>query len=62
MTFMVMLGTVGKSFQNTILNDNEQDEFRISRWRLQKTASECKSSSRSTNSLHHRYRNLGFPV
>ena len=25
-----------------------------------KTASECKSSSRSTNSLHHRYRNLGF--
>ena len=52
---------VGKSFQNTLLNDNEQDEFRISRGGgYMKTASECKSSSRSTNSLHHRYRNLGF--
>lgn len=52
---------VGKSFANTLLNDNEQDEFRISRGGgYMKAASECKSSSRSTNSLHHRYRNLGF--
>ena len=53
---------VGKSFANTLLNDDEQDEFRISqrRW-LYESGVECKSSSRSTNSLHHRYRNLGFP-
>lgn len=52
---------VGKSFANTLLNDDEQDEFRISRGGgYMKAASECKSSSRSTNSLHHRYRNLGF--
>ncbi len=52
---------VGKSFANTLLNDSEQDEFRISRGGgYMKTASECKSASRSTNSLHHRFRNLGF--
>lgn len=52
---------VGNSFVNTLLNDSEQDEFRISRGGgYMKTASECKSSSRSTNSLHHRFRNLGF--
>ena len=52
---------VGKSFANTLLNDTEQDEFRISRGGgYMKTASECKSASRSTNSLHHRFRNLGF--
>jgi formylglycine-generating enzyme required for sulfatase activity len=52
---------VGNSFVNTLLNDSEQDEFRISRGGgYMKTASECKSASRSTNSLHHRFRNLGF--
>ena len=52
---------VGNSFVNTLLNDNEQDEFRISRGGgYMKAASECKSASRSTNSLHHRFRNLGF--
>ena len=44
-------------------NDSEQDEFRISRGgAYMKPAVECKSSSRSTNSLHHRFRNLGFRV
>ena len=52
---------VGNSFVNTLLNDSDQDEFRISRGGgYMKTASECKSASRSTNSLHHRFRNLGF--
>ena len=54
---------VGNSFVNTLLNDSEQDEFRISRGgAYMKPAVECKSSSRSTNSLHHRFRNLGFRV
>ncbi len=54
---------VGNSFVNTLLNDSEQDEFRISRGgAYMKPAIECKSSSRSTNSLHHRFRNLGFRV
>jgi formylglycine-generating enzyme required for sulfatase activity len=52
---------VGNSFVNTLLNDSEQDEFRISRGgAYMKTAAECQSSSRSTNSLNHRFRNLGF--
>ncbi len=52
---------VGNSFVNTLLNDSEQDEFRISRGgAYMKSASECQSSSRSTNSLNHRFRNLGF--
>ncbi|MEK9772425.1 MAG: SUMF1/EgtB/PvdO family nonheme iron enzyme [Opitutae bacterium] len=52
---------VGNSFANTLLNDSEQDEFRISRGgAYMKSAAECKSSSRSTNSLNHRFRNLGF--
>jgi len=52
---------VGNSFINTLLNDSEQDEFRISRGgAYMKPASECQSSSRSTNSLNHRFRNLGF--
>ena len=52
---------VGNSFVNTLLNDSEQDEFRISRGgAYMKCASECQSSSRSTNSLNHRFRNLGF--
>ncbi|MBP51722.1 MAG: hypothetical protein CMI27_01105 [Opitutae bacterium] len=54
---------VGNSFVNTLLNDSEQDEFRISRGGgYMKPAIECKSASRSTNSLHHRFRNLGFRV
>ena len=54
---------VGNSFVNTLLDDSEQDEFRISRGGgYMKSASECKSSSRSTNSLYHRFRNLGFRV
>ena len=54
---------VGNSFVNTLLNDSEQDEFRISRGgAYMKPAVECMSSSRSTNSLHHRFRNLGFRV
>ena len=54
---------VGNSFVNTLLNDSEQDEFRISRGGgYMKTAAECQSSSRSTNSLYHRFRNLGFRV
>ena len=52
---------VGNSFANTLLNDSEQDEFRISRGgAYMKHAAECQSSSRSTNSLNHRFRNLGF--
>ena len=52
---------VGNSFVNTLLNDSEQDEFRISRGGgYMKTADECQSSTRSTNSLYHRFRNLGF--
>ncbi len=52
---------VGNSFVNTLLNDSEQDEFRISRGgAYMKVAAECQSSSRSTNSLNHRFRNLGF--
>ena len=52
---------VGNSFANTLLGDSEQDEFRISRGGgYMKGASECQSSSRSTNSLYHRFRNLGF--
>lgn len=52
---------VGNSFVNTLLNDSEQDEFRISRGgAYMKAAAECQSSSRSTNSLNHRFRNLGF--
>lgn len=52
---------VGNSFVNTLLGDSEQDEFRISRGGgYMKGASECQSSSRSTNSLYHRFRNLGF--
>ena len=54
---------VGNSFANTLLNDNEQDEFRISRGgAYMKSAAECQSSSRSTNSLNHRFRNLGFRI
>ncbi len=54
---------VGNSFVNTLLNDSEQDEFRISRGgAYMKPATECMSSSRSTNSLNHRFRNLGFRV
>jgi formylglycine-generating enzyme required for sulfatase activity len=54
---------VGNSFVNTLLNDSEQDEFRISRGGgYMKTAVECQSSTRSTNSLYHRFRNLGFRV
>lgn len=54
---------VGNSFVNTLLNDSEQDEFRISRGgAYMKPAIECMSASRSTNSLHHRFRNLGFRV
>ena len=54
---------VGNSFVNTLLNDSEQDEFRISRGGgYMKSASECQSSSRSTNSLTVRYRNLGFRI
>ena len=54
---------VGNSFVNTLLGDSEQDEFRISRGGgYMKSAAECKSSSRSTNSLYHRFRNLGFRV
>ena len=54
---------VGNSFVNTLLNDSEQDEFRISRGgAYMKTAVECQSSTRSTNSLYHRFRNLGFRV
>jgi formylglycine-generating enzyme required for sulfatase activity len=54
---------VGNSFVNTLLNDSEQDEFRISRGGgYMKTAIECQSSTRSTNSLYHRFRNLGFRV
>jgi formylglycine-generating enzyme required for sulfatase activity len=52
---------VGVSFQNTLLNTNAQDEFRISRGgAYMKPAEECESGSRTTNSLNHRYRNLGF--
>ena len=52
---------VGNSFVNTLLNDSEQDEFRISRGgAYMKPAAECRSASRSTNSLNHRFRNLGF--
>lgn len=52
---------VGNSFVNTLLNDSEQDEFRISRGgAYMKPAVECRSGSRSTNSLNHRFRNLGF--
>jgi len=52
---------VGNSFVNTLLNDSGQDEFRISRGgAYMKPAEECQSSSRSTNSLNHRFRNLGF--
>ena len=52
---------VGNSFVNTLLNNTEQDEFRISRGgAYMKSAVECQSSSRSTNSLNHRFRNLGF--
>ena len=52
---------VGNSFVNTLLNNTEQDEFRISRGgAYMKSAIECQSSSRSTNSLNHRFRNLGF--
>jgi hypothetical protein len=54
---------VSTSFQNALLNDSEQDEFRISRGGgYMKSAIECQSSSRSTNSLTVRYRNLGFRV
>ena len=52
---------VGNSFANTLLNETEQDEFRISRGgAYMKSAAECQSASRSTNSLNHRFRNLGF--
>jgi len=52
---------VGNSFVNTLLKDSEQDEFRISRGgAYMKPAVECRSASRSTNSLNHRFRNLGF--
>ena len=54
---------VGNSFVNALLDDTEQDEFRICRGgSYMKTASKCKSSSRDTQSLFHRYRNLGFRV
>jgi len=54
---------VGNSFVNTLLDDTEQDEFRICRGgSFMKKASGCKSSSRDTQSLFHRYRNLGFRV
>ena len=54
---------VGTSFQNALLGDSEQDEFRISRGGgYMKPASDCQSSSRSTNSLYHRFRNLGFRI
>ena len=54
---------VGNSFVNTLLDDTEQDEFRICRGgSYMKKASGCKSSSRDTQSLFHRYRNLGFRV
>ena len=54
---------VGNLFVNTLLDDSEQDEFRISRGGgYMKSAADCKSSSRSTNSLYHRFRNLGFRV
>jgi formylglycine-generating enzyme required for sulfatase activity len=52
---------VGNSFQNTLLHTSDQDEFRISRGgAYMKPAEECQSCSRSTNSLNHRFRNLGF--
>ena len=52
---------VGNSFQNTLLHTSDQDEFRISRGgAYMKPAEECQSGSRSTNSLNHRFRNLGF--
>jgi formylglycine-generating enzyme required for sulfatase activity len=54
---------VGNSFVNTLLEDSEQDEFRICRGgTYMKNAVGCKSSSRDTKSLFHRYRNLGFRV
>ena len=54
---------VGNSFVNTLLEDSEQDEFRICRGgTYMKKATGCKSSSRDTQSLFHRYRNLGFRV
>jgi formylglycine-generating enzyme required for sulfatase activity len=54
---------VGNSFVNTLLEDSEQDEFRICRGgTYMKNAAGCKSSSRDTKSLFHRYRNLGFRV
>jgi len=54
---------VGNSFVNALLDDTEQDEFRICRGgSYMKKASGCKSSSRDTQSLFHRYRNLGFRV
>lgn len=54
---------VGNSFVNTLLDDTEQDEFRICRGgSYMKKATGCKSSSRDTQSLFHRYRNLGFRV
>jgi hypothetical protein len=43
------------------LHTSDQDEFRISRGgAYMKPAEECQSGSRSTNSLNHRFRNLGF--
>ena len=54
---------VGNSFVNTLLEDSEQDEFRICRGgTYMKNAAGCMSSSRDTKSLFHRYRNLGFRV
>ncbi|MAS79984.1 MAG: hypothetical protein CMI25_06285 [Opitutae bacterium] len=54
---------VGNSFVNTLLEDSEQDEFRICRGgTYMKNAGGCMSSSRDTKSLFHRYRNLGFRV
>ena len=54
---------VGNSFVNTLLDESEQDEFRICRGgSYMKKAVGCRSSSRDTQSLFHRYRNLGFRV
>ena len=54
---------VGNSFVNSLLENKELDEFRISRGgAYMKAAPECTSSVRFTNSLYHRFRNLGFRV
>ena len=52
---------VSTSFQNA-LNDSEQDEFRISRWWVYEKCIRMSVTSRSTNSLTVRYRNLGFRI